>query len=52
MNSVDLKGQLIPGVSMVSDYQIDDNLPLPIITFPGNLGDKYSLFKVWQIMDS
>ncbi|KGG14634.1 MULTISPECIES: four-carbon acid sugar kinase family protein [unclassified Prochlorococcus] len=51
LSSVNLRGQIIPGLSVVaSDNQ---NQPeLPIITFPGNLGDKTTLFKVWNLMDS
>ena len=50
-SSVRLKGQILPGLSVVCSEEgaIDS---LPIITFPGNLGDKSTLLQVWNIMES
>jgi uncharacterized protein YgbK (DUF1537 family) len=43
--SVELKGQLLPGLSVVLAGD------LPVITFPGNLGDAGTLRLAWQTMD-
>ena len=51
LSSVDLQGQILPGLSVVcSNRQGVRNLP--ILTFPGNLGDQTTLFKTWKMMDS
>ena len=47
-----LKGQIMPGLSLVCPPQTFQYPPIPIITFPGNLGDKSTLFKAWKIMQS
>jgi uncharacterized protein YgbK (DUF1537 family) len=43
---VELQGQLLPGLSMVL---VGD---LPVLTFPGNLGDVQSLWQAWKLMES
>ncbi len=48
--SLDLKGQILPGLSVVCSSDITNN-PLPILTFPGNLGDQNTLVEAWKIMD-
>ncbi len=49
LNSVRLLGQILPGVSLV---RTQDDHPrfahLPVVLFPGNVGDKDGLVTVWQ----
>ena len=47
-----LKGQILPGLSLVSLPKDLIGFPCDIVTFPGNLGDKNSLLQSWQIMQS
>ncbi len=47
-----LKGQIMPGLSLVCTPEDLLGFSLPVITFPGNLGDKYSLINAWEIMES
>ena len=49
LSMVDLKGQILPGLSLVCPYDNFNNIP--IITFPGNLGDKYTLLNAWNLME-
>ena len=42
---VDLQGQLMPGLSLVLAAD------LPVITFPGNLGDPDTLLQIWQAVE-
>jgi uncharacterized protein YgbK (DUF1537 family) len=47
---VELQGQLLPGLSVVltpADVQIPG---LPVVTFPGNLGDASGLRQAWRLM--
>ena len=47
---VELQGQLLPGLSLVLT-PADARVPgLPVITFPGNLGDASSLREAWRLM--
>ena len=47
---VELQGQLLPGLSVVLT-PADARVPgLPVITFPGNLGDASSLREAWRLM--
>ncbi len=46
-----LKGQIIPGVSVVCPYMHTENLIIPIITFPGNFGDENAIFDAWKFME-
>ena len=48
---VKLKGQILPGLSVVCSCDKDKS-KLPIITFPGNLGDKGTLLESLKIMES
>ena len=46
-----LHGQIVTGVSLVSlKLQNDENLP--IVTFPGNIGNQDSLANVWCILEN
>ena len=54
--SVQLEGQLLPGLSLVrpitDDAATDPALAgLPIVTFPGNLGDADTLVEAWRLME-
>ena len=46
--AVELKGQLLPGLSLVL---ADLPEPLPVLTFPGNLGDGDTLRLAWRWME-
>jgi len=46
-----LEGQIYSGISLVKVKLINNNF-LPVITFPGNLGDDYSLKDVWQVIEN
>jgi len=51
LTSIQLKGQLLPGLSIVC---ADTYLPakgLPVVTFPGNLGQKETLSLAWRLME-
>ena len=48
---VHLEGQIMTGISLVT-YNLKNNERLPIVTFPGNIGTKDSLLKVWNIMEN
>ncbi len=50
ISTLHLKGQILPGLSVVSSYA-KNQTTLPIITFPGNLGDKNTLLEVWKMME-
>tara|TARA_Y100001968_G_scaffold309886_1_gene330274 strand:- start:58827 stop:60185 length:1359 start_codon:yes stop_codon:yes gene_type:complete len=49
---VKLKGQIMPGLSIVCPYNNEKFKPIPIITFPGNLGNQETLLKVWKLMEN
>ncbi len=51
LESVELKGQILPGLSIVCDENNFDSEGLPIVTFPGNLGDKNTLLSAWNLME-
>ncbi len=46
-----LEGQIITGISLVT-YNLKNDQKLPIITFPGNIGTKDSLLKVWKVLEN
>jgi uncharacterized protein YgbK (DUF1537 family) len=49
---VELQGQLLPGLSLVLT-PADAAVPgLPVLTFPGNLGDAQTLRQAWQLMQA
>ncbi|MGC6482638.1 MAG: four-carbon acid sugar kinase family protein [Synechococcus sp.] len=53
LDAVQLEGQLLPGLSLVrplspSSPAVDG---LPIVTFPGNLGDADTLLQTWRLME-
>ena len=49
LNQVNLKGQILPGLSIVQSDSHQNNLP--VITFPGNLGDKETLLESFRLME-
>jgi len=58
LGTVHLQGQLLPGLSLVlpSAAIATGTVPggfegLPILTFPGNLGDRETLLRSWQWME-
>lgn len=50
-NYVYLQGQIITGVSLVT-FKLENDENLPIVTFPGNIGNQDSLVKVWRILEN
>jgi len=56
---VQLEGQLLPGLSLVRSMSpLDQGLreqepsdPLPVITFPGNLGEPDTLIEAWRWLE-
>ncbi len=49
-NQVDLKGQILPGLSIVKSNS--DQYDLPVVTFPGNLGNEKKLLEAFKLMES
>jgi len=49
-NQVDLKGQILPGLSIVKSNS--DQYDLPVVTFPGNLGNEKTLLESFKLMES
>ena len=49
LNQVSLKGQILPGLSIVES--ISDQNRLPVITFPGNLGNDQTLLESFRLME-
>jgi len=51
LESVQLEGQLLAGLSLVRPLE-GSHAGLPILTFPGNLGDATTLREAWQRMQA
>ncbi|MFM7086110.1 MAG: four-carbon acid sugar kinase family protein [Cyanobium sp.] len=49
--SVQLQGQLLPGLSLVLAQAPAAAAPLPLLTFPGNLGDATTLWQAWRLLE-
>ena len=47
-----LEGQICSGISLVKAKLTNNKNDLPVITFPGNLGNDHSLTQVWQAMEN
>lgn len=52
LEQVELQGQLLPGLSLVLAAPDTDQEPLPVLTFPGNLGDDGTLREAWRWMEA
>ena len=52
LRSLHLQGQLLPGLSLVLPSGGGRLQQLPILTFPGNLGDAGTLLLAWQRMQA
>ncbi|MCP9834038.1 MULTISPECIES: four-carbon acid sugar kinase family protein [unclassified Cyanobium] len=52
LDLVELQGQLLPGLSLVLAAPETHEGPLPVLTFPGNLGDDGTLREAWRWMDT
>ena len=49
---VELQGQLLPGLSLVLTPAAKAGPGrLPVLTFPGNLGDSSTLLRAWRLME-
>ena len=51
-DSVYLEGQLLPGISLVTFDLLEQKGKLPIVTFPGNIGNNMSLVKTIEILEN
>ena len=51
-DSVYLEGQILPGISLVTCNLLKQKGKLPIVTFPGNIGNKMSLVKALEILEN
>jgi len=51
-DSVYLEGQILPGISLVTFNLLKQKGKLPIVTFPGNIGDHMSLVKSLEIIEN
>ena len=51
-NSVYLEGQITIGISLLSVHLKQINTSIPVVTFPGNIGDKNTMVKVWSIIEN
>jgi uncharacterized protein YgbK (DUF1537 family) len=49
--AVELQGQIAPGLSLVLAPLGAGGVDLPVITFPGNLGDAEGLVAAWRRME-
>ena len=50
--SVYLEGQILPGISLVTFNLLEQKGKLPIVTFPGNIGNQMSLVKALEILEN
>ena len=59
LEAVQLEGQLLPGLSLVRSIpaldqdlrELEPSDPLPVITFPGNLGEPDTLTEAWRWLE-
>ena len=51
-DSVYLEGQILPGISLVTLNLLKQKGKLPIVTFPGNIGNNMSLVKTLEILEN
>ena len=51
-DSVYLEGQILPGVSLVTFNLLKQKGKLPIVTFPGNMGNQMSLVQALEILEN
>ena len=51
-DSVFLEGQILPGISLVTFDLLKQKGKLPIVTFPGNMGNHMSLVKAIEILEN
>ena len=56
LSAVELEGQLLPGLSVVRAIASTADIapqgpPLPVITFPGNLGTEHTLKEAWLLFE-
>ncbi len=49
-NHLDLKGQILPGLSIVKSNS--NQYDMPVVTFPGNLGNEKTLLESFRLMES
>jgi uncharacterized protein YgbK (DUF1537 family) len=49
-SAVELQGQLLPGLSLVLTGPEARVPALPVLTFPGNLGDADTLRQAWHLL--
>ena len=47
-----LEGQILQGISLVTLSLSNINETIPVVTFPGNIGEKDTLVEVWSILEN
>ena len=52
LEMVQLEGQILPGLSLVRPLAGDGLVDLPVLTFPGNLGNETTLLTAWRLMEA
>ena len=52
VDSVYLEGQIMTGISLLNVNLLKINDCIPVITFPGNIGDQDTLQKIWRILEN
>jgi uncharacterized protein YgbK (DUF1537 family) len=52
LDVVELQGQLLPGLSLVLTPPTGMVPSLPVVTFPGNLGDATTLHQCWALFEA
>ncbi len=50
-DNIYLQGQIMIGISCVT-FRLENGEDLPIVTFPGNIGNQDSLVNVWNILEN
>ena len=50
--SVYLEGQILPGISLVTLNLLEQKGKLPIVTFPGDIGNQMSLVQALEILEN
>ena len=52
IDSVYLEGQILAGISLITVDLMKLKSKIPIVTFPGNIGEEDDLVKVWKLLEN
>tara|TARA_Y100001978_G_scaffold193035_1_gene198730 strand:+ start:3195 stop:4544 length:1350 start_codon:yes stop_codon:yes gene_type:complete len=52
VDAVYLEGQIDSGISLVTVQPNHLDVKIPVVTFPGNIGDDNTLVKVWKVLEN